>query len=1029
YPGSHPNVGVLALDAPTGRLRWFEALGWGQQELNLFGEPVKELAAAAPAVQDGVVYATSGLGFLAALAVRTGRPLWLASYEIQTIQPVQYWFRAPLRFPLVSPSPLIVAGDLVLAAPTDARYLHAFDRRTGALRWRVPYPPLPLLGTPDHLLGVAFDGRRDVVLMTGRDLEAYELTSGRRVWLGRLQDDADEPSIPVGQGVIAGDTVLVPTDRGLTRFSVSREGSFEGRDPWPEGAEPGNVLPVGQVLLVSDRDAVQAFYTWEQVEQDVAARRRARPDDPLVLLEAGEIYRVGGSTERARAAFHEAMRIAGDDPAQAAAVRRAREGLHLTWMEAAKREAAARPEAAARALREALRWATAPRERVAARIRLDALLGPSSDERVKNLERLAAEAGDVRARFPGQRDEVPVRAAARLRLARLHVDRDEPEAAIRVLQTLLAEDGDAPLAGTSAHRRAEEQIDEILARWGRPVYAPQEARARALLEAPGATEDAPELDRILREYPNATVVPEVLFALAKQRFDTGRMEEAATALGRLLREFPRARRAPAAAAWLARTWEDRGLAGAAAFARAWLGHHHPDATIEIDGRSVRGRAFAERGTSPALGPPLPPLRPFVTPLREVRFVTASEGAWGAEVKVSTANEARAPVALFRDGGHLVGFDLPGARVAFTLDRGPCHRAHYDGGRLLLAVPGRVLAVGSLDGAPLWEREVEGTVIEVAGTRGLFFVLVQDTRGNSGNRRLLGLDAVTGREIWRTDLGRADFRDLFTHGVDLLLRQWRYERNTVWPAVLVFDGLTGRKSRVLELPGHSRMDEGPMLAGGRLVYAARDAERNLDLVARRLDDGTVAWKAPLEGSARVGALLHRGEDIVVLREDGTLVTYAGADGTPRSITRIQPGEGARATPYHYTRAALAGEYLVLMPLVREPPYAIGAWDLGTGKLGWLTPWPDEGRPARAEVAIDDGVVIGMVAYNRTQAPARLVIRILDAGTGEVKQTVEPVGLAPEHGFLSLAHGWGTLLVFGRSGAILYGPAPKDDPARR
>ena len=50
--------------------------------MNLFGYPLKELAASPVTVADGVAYASTGLGFVAAVDIRSGVPRWVASYEI-----------------------------------------------------------------------------------------------------------------------------------------------------------------------------------------------------------------------------------------------------------------------------------------------------------------------------------------------------------------------------------------------------------------------------------------------------------------------------------------------------------------------------------------------------------------------------------------------------------------------------------------------------------------------------------------------------------------------------------------------------------------------------------------------------------------------------------------------------------------------------------------------------------------------------------------------------------------------------------
>lgn len=84
---------LVALDARTGRLVWQRTVVTSQQELNLFGEPVKEMWAGTPAIADGTVYAPTGLGVFVAADLRDGTVRWISSYDTLPIERVDLWYR------------------------------------------------------------------------------------------------------------------------------------------------------------------------------------------------------------------------------------------------------------------------------------------------------------------------------------------------------------------------------------------------------------------------------------------------------------------------------------------------------------------------------------------------------------------------------------------------------------------------------------------------------------------------------------------------------------------------------------------------------------------------------------------------------------------------------------------------------------------------------------------------------------------------------------------------------------------------
>src|SRR5262245_28715346 len=292
-------VSAMAFDAATGRLRWMRDLVTGQQELNLFGEPVKELWAGTPAVADGMVYASTGLGTFAALDLRTGEVAWMSSYDPLLVRRVELWYATPIRFAAFGPSPPIVHGDVVLAAPADGAHLLCFERADGRLRWRQASEADPRGQSEflDYLVGVASDGTREVAVTTGRGVRALDMKTGKVAWEGRLEDPGD---VPRGRAALTATAVLVSTQRGLARFSVGGEGRYLGLEPWPEPADPGNVFPFPEVLVVAGRGRtesgttgpIQGFFAWEDLEKALAARRAERPGEPGVLVESADVWRV-----------------------------------------------------------------------------------------------------------------------------------------------------------------------------------------------------------------------------------------------------------------------------------------------------------------------------------------------------------------------------------------------------------------------------------------------------------------------------------------------------------------------------------------------------------------------------------------------------------------------------------------------------------------------------------------------------------------------------------------------------------------
>ncbi len=1046
YHGSH-NVSFLAFDLETGRLRWRRALGTGQQELNLFGIPVKELAASAVTVSDGVAYASTGLGFVAAVDIRTGVPRWLASYDIIPVRPVQYWYTAPLRIPSVAPSPPAVRGDYVVVAPTDGTHLYAFDRRTGTMRWRKPYKPGSASGHAQyynkfvHFLGIVNDGKRDVVLTTDLTLHAYQLDSVDE------RDGDPEPvevwaalagslvSGVVGQGAVAGDEVVVPTLGGMQRFSLSKEGKHLGNHPWPENAEPGNLLPLERVLLVAAREEVQWFYDWEDLERDVAKRRREHPDDPTILIEAAELYlRAGEETERSRKAFHEALRIAQRVAPEF--VKRAQRGLYLSWMLEGERAEAVAAKASA-AYREALQYAQSPVERIHARVRLHDVLQDLPDERLANLEALIREAGDAEFVFDETAGPQRARTEGMFLLAQAYLDRGEVEPAVGVLQQVLAEAGDE-LDEDSARERARRTIDDIIASFGRAAYRKQEERAKELMRRAADADDVALLDRVIREYPNASTLPAALLARGESLIQNGQPSLAVPSLRRLLADQPHGVHAAKALALVARAYRAEGALGGARVALIQMSRSHAGARFEIDGREWSGEQFAraELARLPRREKAKGKKHALEAPLHEVHAERVSPDANARALDVITSNDADedvepSPLAVMVYAQSLTAFDLRKGDIAWKQNvNGSCQRAAYVDGLLVVARTPFMEGRAAEDGTQVWERDVGGHVREMALANGVVYALVQDTRGLAGGSHLIAMDAYRGHELWRRDLGPDNPRRLRTWRGRILLERSRWDMRQPIGSLLILDGFSGGLQDELRIPVH--VDTPSVLVDGALCVAhgERDPQRHTTrrrLVAFDIAKGKKRWAKTLPSqekmSPNVTGLMPDGKRLVVLRSDGTLMTFAMSDGALEQETRIFVGDRVHVRPFRNSPLLLDAKSLTFLPTPPRPRSrgeiepTLMSFDRRTGKLRWERSYRAGIDVSTVQLWHQDDVICAFVTHRESMVP-HILVRLLNASTGELLQAIEPVGLSQQRWIPSAEVGYGTLVVFGRAGASVF-----------
>ena len=1006
------NLSVVGFDLATGRVLWRCRLGYGARETNLFGNPLRELAGSAIAVADGQAYVATGLGLVASVDVLAGRVRWVASYVPLPIEPVITWYEAPLRRPSFGPSRVVVADDVIVVAPGDGHHVCAYERATGVLRWRTPVPDRLPRSTVAHLLGIVGHGADAKVIVTAGGVTALDLATGDVSWQGYTDP---RPSDVIGEGVIAGDEVLVPTRQGLQRFSIAREGSFRGSAQWPDGVDPGNLVVGDDVFLVADRETVSGFYDWNRIAAQIERQRRERPDDPWLLVEAGDLYLRGGELDRAREMFQAGEDVAARSGGAAgeAAAEAARRGRVATWLHQGRLlEASGRNANAITAYEEAARLAIQAADRIEARLRLLELL-PHGERRWRDqLEALVREDGDQEAWPDPDRTPVLIRPWARLELAEAAVQRGEAERAIDLWQLVLRDDPEADVLGLVAGRAAERRIDETLAQSGRAPYAKHEEAARRLL-AEATTES--DVDLVLARYPNSLAREDGLRRRAALRRQAGRLAEASDdfrTLGSTARD-PSAR--AAALAQLVQLESQRGALGAARAARATLRRLYANTAFEVDGLRVTGATWAFDVPRPEVPEVVEP--PIASPLHEVHHERAADESWLQAVD-TVVDEAwpRPPLALVHRGDALVGLDLEKGTRRFTVQVSAVTRAALTPGRvILLADRGETLvALDAATGATVWEHDLGLATRHVTVHGGVLVTAHRDLNRDDGLLRLHAFDAMTGSGLWTTLLGRADPGPLVADADHVWLRRTRYATTATYQDAVVLDIADGRILHELPLPA---FPFGEAWSDGKHLVAAGSSSRTQPpaLVAYDLDSGASTWRLDLPGEAPTALATSPEGRLVVLTGEGRVREIDAATGAVVHETGIFVGENTAVRPFFGTPLLVQDDRLVLLPGLRSRGATLLAYARDTGKLVWEHPLTPEGFVGTAALgAAGDQIWAFVLRGARQDVSAELVV--VDR-VGSVSQRVDLSELAQGGRHPTVLQAYGAFLVVGRRDASI------------
>lgn len=544
---------AVAFEAPTGRLLWRTRICSGQPPQ--YGGGLQPALALPVAVSGGLVFCVTNLGAVAALEASTGAIRWIRIYDrtpglVVDPRTGQY----PVSSYWAANAP-IVYDDVLIITPQDSNFIYGMDPQTGRRKWQAER--VRSLGRGganeqlEHVVGL-LHGR---LVLTGRSVVFMDAKGGKIEYSPEWQNDSI-----VGRGVVAGEYVFVPTDKGIV--TIDGHLGSSGKPMWKlvggqkeyKWAEPkeeaGHLFVDRDALLSVSATHVSAYFISDVIEARLKKRIEEAPDDLAAWLELGDLYHVQERFDDAVKTFDQA----------------------LARPAAQKDEEESKRQAGELKLRKFESYFSAGEKFMAAK------KGAEAYEQYAKAQACS----------PGAQPSV----RALWKLGDAALAKGDAAIAAGHFQTLLIDHGDVNfsfesnsscLSSVYARRRLE------MIRKENPKALEQlEAQARESIQKAIAGKDVAELETALRRYPNSAAYADGLLALIKLALEKNDAQTARMQGMRFLSSCRQSPKLPDALACLVVSQEKTGMLGAAKQVLRRLGSM--TGTVEPPGEAAQGAA-------------------------------------------------------------------------------------------------------------------------------------------------------------------------------------------------------------------------------------------------------------------------------------------------------------------------------------------------------------------------------------------------------------------------------------------------------
>jgi outer membrane protein assembly factor BamB len=264
----------------TGRLKWRTKLCSGTTP---GAGDIDEISHVLLSLDSGMLYCNTNLGAVAAVAADDGRLAWVVKYPRAAFRSgdpdksESHFFR--------DVNPCLVAGDLIVVAPSDCDRIFALRRGSGRLAWTTAPG---VAADVQHLLGY----RGNSLICSGDYLYWLDLqTGGIQVQYPAAGAEGPMFAAPsprgLGRGILAGDHVYWPTRENILVFHQTPRKTDSGFTPqgvkevplFPRGAVGGNLVIADGKLFLTTGEKLIAFGEMNPKPQAGDKQEERRPEE------------------------------------------------------------------------------------------------------------------------------------------------------------------------------------------------------------------------------------------------------------------------------------------------------------------------------------------------------------------------------------------------------------------------------------------------------------------------------------------------------------------------------------------------------------------------------------------------------------------------------------------------------------------------------------------------------------------------------------------------------------------------------
>lgn len=521
---------LVCLEKKTGKILYRRYLSGGQQEMNMFGCPIREAIGTVPTEKDGIIYYGTNIGTVVALEAYSGRLLWLVHYPQSPIPPPKS-YTTSFRDLQWYNNPILLKKHFLLITPVDSPQILALNRYTGNVIWRRDREASKW--NLRYLLGAD----EEQVYLSGNVVLALKLATGEKVWENRKG-----LMLPRGRGVLSESAVYVPIDESLYAFD-KKEGQLlnETKDrEW--GAKKnrensGNLLFAQNALFVSSNDSLMAYFNLQKTEKELLLLIKKSAQDPLLLCRLAFIYLQDKRFSLAEAQFEKARKLCGKDPQYHKLLLEIQEGLYQIYFQQGQKEDQTPKKLAYyhKALGESGSQSSAQLlvyEKILQIYRYTQKGTPF----IATWKFLIEKYGEESFSFLGL-DRTKVAPYGLHQLADYCFENKQFSEGVAYYQKIIKEYPLDRIEHQEGQRFATRQIQKIIEKCGREVYQVQEKEAQEYLQKAEELKSLELYQKILQYYPNSVLKEACSYGLIRLKFQQ-KHKELLPLMKQFLQEFP-----------------------------------------------------------------------------------------------------------------------------------------------------------------------------------------------------------------------------------------------------------------------------------------------------------------------------------------------------------------------------------------------------------------------------------------------------------------------------------------------------------